>query len=60
MNRKRQASGGIVMLWPIFCRVLAFICTTNFSIVEDLHTFKFIKFPDGSGLDWESNAPSHT
>ena len=65
----RQACGGSVMLWAMFCWEtlgpgihvdVTLICTTYLNIVADqVHPFMATVFPHGSELFQQDNAPLH-
>ena len=67
---RRQAGGGSVMLWAMFCWEtlgpgihvdVTLTRTTYLNIVADqVHPFMATVFPDGSGLFQQDNAPCHT
>ncbi|KAK3561066.1 hypothetical protein QTP86_026371 [Hemibagrus guttatus] len=67
---RRQASGGSVMLWAMFCwetvgpaihMDVTLTCSTYLSIVADrIHPFMETVFPDGCGLLQQDNAPCHS
>ena len=67
---RRQAGGGSVMLWEMFCLETlgpAIHVDINLTRVNDLniiadqvHPFMAMVFPDGSGLFQQDNAPCHT
>ncbi|KAK3518122.1 hypothetical protein QTP70_033217 [Hemibagrus guttatus] len=67
--RRRQASGGSVMLWAMFCWEnlgsaihvdVTLTHTTYLSNVADhVHPFMEMVFPDGCGLFQQDNAPCH-
>ena len=65
----RQAGGGSVMLWAMFCWEtlgpaihmdinLTRVIYLNI-IAEQVHPFMAMVFPDGSGLFQQDNAPCH-
>ena len=66
---RRQAGGGSVMLWAMFCWEtlgpaihvdVTLTRTTYLSIVADhVHPFMETVFPDGCGLFQQDNAPCH-
>ena len=67
---RRQAGGGSVMLWAMFCwETLCpaiyvdanLIRVTDLNIVADqVHPFMAMVFPDGSDRFQQDNAPCHT
>ena len=65
--RRRQASGGSMMLWAMFCWEtlgpafhvdVTLTCNTYLSIAADhVHPFMETVFPDGCGLFQPDNVP---
>ncbi|KAF7659717.1 hypothetical protein LDENG_00294150 [Lucifuga dentata] len=66
----RQAGGGSVMIWAMFCWEtlcpgihvdVTLTRTTYLNIAaEQAHPFMAVVFPDGSGLFQQDNTPCHT